>query len=136
MAAPKKRWRTIRGGVGDYKVDTYYTKEARDENAQRLANLDNENVITEVWSAEHPQDCLNLGWACDGHAQPLTSVVRKWLENYHALDAEQARVVEMFAAANVGEGSFEAADTARFDLNEKLTELTHTAAEIFAKMPR
>jgi len=60
----------------------------------------------------------------------------EWLAAYRALDAEQAQVVEMFAAANVGEGSFEVADTARFDLNEKLAELAHAAAEILAKMPK
>ena len=58
----------------------------------------------------------------------------EWLAAYRALDAEQAQVVEMFAAANVGEGSFEVADTARFDLNERETELTHAAATIIGEL--
>ncbi|HVQ18707.1 MAG TPA: hypothetical protein VMT27_06685 [Actinomycetes bacterium] len=58
----------------------------------------------------------------------------EWLAAYRALDAEQTQVVEMFAAANVGEGSFEDADTARFDLNEKYTELVHSAADILTDM--
>jgi hypothetical protein len=58
----------------------------------------------------------------------------EWLAAYHALDAERTRVVEMFAAANVGEGSFEHADTASFDLNEKYRDLAHAAADILDEM--
>ena len=64
----------------------------------------------------------------------MTMTPAEWLTAYRALDDERARVTELFEAANVGEGSFEAADTARFDLNERETELTHSAAEIIGTM--
>jgi hypothetical protein len=54
----------------------------------------------------------------------------QWLEEYHSLDAEKAQVEKMFEDANCGEGSFESADTASFDLNEKYRDLAHVAAEV------
>jgi hypothetical protein len=59
----------------------------------------------------------------------------QWLEEYHSLDAEKKRVEEMFEDANCGEGRFEDADTASFDLNEKYRDLAHVAAEIFEAAP-
>jgi hypothetical protein len=55
---------------------------------------------------------------------------QQWLEEYHSLDAEKAKVEEMFEDANCGEGRFEDADTASFDLNEKYRDLAHVAAEV------
>jgi acyl carrier protein phosphodiesterase len=55
----------------------------------------------------------------------------EWLAAYAALQPEQERVNEMFEDANVGDARFEDADSARFDLNERYTELAHAAAEIF-----
>lgn len=67
---PAQRWRTIRGGTGNYGTTYYDTKDERDADAQRLATLDNDHVLTELWSASHPQDALNLGWASDGKVEP------------------------------------------------------------------
>jgi hypothetical protein len=68
---PTQRWRAIRGGIGNYEVSYYDTKPERDADAQRLANLDTEVVLLEVWSADHPQDNLNQGWAMDSSAHPV-----------------------------------------------------------------
>jgi hypothetical protein len=54
----------------------------------------------------------------------------EWLAAYEALAPEAKRVVELFDAANMGEGSYAEADTARFDLNERYTELVHWAADL------
>jgi hypothetical protein len=63
-------FRIIRGAGGNYKVQYYPTREQRDEAAQRFADKDGTNVITELWDASHPQDALNEGWGCDGHRTP------------------------------------------------------------------
>ena len=57
----------------------------------------------------------------------------EWLAAYRALDAEHERVREMKDAAGEGRGSYEEADSAGFDLDEKYTELAHAASDVFAQ---
>jgi len=54
----------------------------------------------------------------------------EWLDAYAALEPERERVARLFDDANCGKGSFEYADTAGFDLNEKYRDLAHVAAEV------
>jgi hypothetical protein len=54
----------------------------------------------------------------------------EWLKAYDALEPERKRVAELFDKANEGEARYEDADTARFDLNERYTDLAHWGAEI------
>lgn len=61
---------------------------------------------------------------------------QEWLAEYDALDEEYERVSEMKEAAGMGEGSYEAADTAGFDLNERYAELAQSAAEILRQSPK
>lgn len=70
LTTPARPFRIIRGEGGRYRSHAYKTKEARDAGAARFADLDRDTVITELWDAEHPQDDLNRGWACDGAAYP------------------------------------------------------------------
>lgn len=67
---PTRPWRIIRGAGGNYKDQRYTTKERRDAAAQRFADKDGTDVLTELWDESHPQDGLNRGWACDGHRAP------------------------------------------------------------------
>ena len=54
----------------------------------------------------------------------------EWLAAYDELEPERKRVADMFEDANCGEGRFEDADTASFDLNERYRDLAHAAAEV------
>lgn len=67
---PRRIFRIIRGEGGNYKVQYYSSQERRDAAAQKFADKDGTNVVTELWDADHSQDRLNLGWACDGHREP------------------------------------------------------------------
>lgn len=62
---PQKGWRIIRGGRGNYEVYDFDTKEERNAAGAIWAVLDDEDVLMESWSADHPQDDLNQGWALD-----------------------------------------------------------------------
>lgn len=70
LAAPARPFRIIRGEAANYRTHAYKTKENRDAAANRFAAQDGDTVLTELWSADHPQDDLNNGWACDGAAYP------------------------------------------------------------------
>lgn len=67
---PARPFRIIRGAAANYKTSDYTTKERRDAAARRFAEQDGESVLTELWSADHPQDGLSRGWACDGQVYP------------------------------------------------------------------
>ena len=74
MSTPTN-WRTrdfriVRGEGGNYKVQYYTTKEARDAAGRKFADRDGTSVIGELWSKDHPQDSLNQGWACDAVYRP------------------------------------------------------------------
>lgn len=63
-------FRIIRGPAGNYQVRMYRSRAARDKAARKFAALDGDSVLTELWSAEHSQDAINRGWACDGRVEP------------------------------------------------------------------
>jgi hypothetical protein len=67
---PTRPFRVIRGDGGNQKTVYFRTREARDASAQRFADWDRSTVVTELWDESHPQDSLNLGWACDGTVKP------------------------------------------------------------------
>lgn len=63
---PSQKWRLVYGDEVAY----YDTKAARDDSASNIAEARRCQVLTEVWSPEHDQGPLNLGWACDGAVDP------------------------------------------------------------------
>lgn len=60
--------------------------------------------------------------------------IEEWLAGWDALNAERERIAALFEAANNGEARFEEADSARFDLWERESELAQGAAEIFREL--
>jgi hypothetical protein len=55
----------------------------------------------------------------------------EWRAEWKSLKAERKRVRKMFAKADVGEARYEDADSAGFDLNERLADLAYAANQIF-----
>lgn len=64
---PLRKFRIV---LPDGRTLDYTTKATRDDEARRWADTYGVTVITELWDAEHPQDELNRGWACDGTVVP------------------------------------------------------------------
>lgn len=64
------------------------------------------------------------------------TTILEWLAQYDALDAESKEVTALFDAANEGEGRYEEADSARFDLWEQYADLAHSAAELLRELHR
>lgn len=96
--------------------------------------LTNDEVM--FWGSEPgiSKQALDLGadpdmWIDTPRTHPRT--VGEWVAEYHRLDAEANRVSDMKEAAGVGEGSYEQADSAGFDLNEQYADLARAAAMIF-----
>ncbi|WP_280454196.1 hypothetical protein [Nocardia brasiliensis] len=72
-ATPKSPWRILVSGAENPSVLHYISRSARDRAAQYWADRTGQTVCTELWDPTHPQDALNLGWACDGTVEPSTS---------------------------------------------------------------
>lgn len=64
------------------------------------------------------------------------TTIEEWLAQYDALDAESKEVTALFDAANEGEGRYEEADSARFDLWEQYADLAHSAADMLRELHR
>jgi hypothetical protein len=71
MKPPANCYRIIRKCVCR-RVHTHYysTRDMRDAQAARWADIDQNDVILEFWHPDHNQDRLNRGWACDGVQSP------------------------------------------------------------------
>lgn len=70
---PRRPFRILRGQGMRPQAIYYSTQASRDAAAARYAERDHDTVLTELWSAKHPQDEANRGWACDGVIHPATA---------------------------------------------------------------
>lgn len=66
------------------------------------------------------------------HGIPLTP--QRVIAAYDNLAAEQEKVEQLFQAAENGDGTYHAADTASFDLNEKYADLLHLAIDCLREL--
>lgn len=64
---PLRKWRIL---LPDGRALDYSTRDSRDHEARYWADTYGYLVLTELWDAEHEQDELNQGWACDGQVSP------------------------------------------------------------------
>jgi hypothetical protein len=64
---PLRKFRVLLPGGAAH---DFTTQDSRDDEARRLADTYGVPVLTESWDAEHPQDELNQGWACDAVVEP------------------------------------------------------------------
>lgn len=86
IKVPRKPFRILRHHTFTPCGIAYGTQEARDKAAQRYADRDGKTVLTELWAADHPQDSLNKGWACDGAVPPAgMAIVHLAIQNHYEL---------------------------------------------------